>query len=71
MGTYESYQNEISELQDLLYEIIMKQLDDAISEEASVYQDINDYFDSNFEGWYTKDYIQFIEYLKKLIGVGK
>lgn len=39
----------------------------SITEYDSVYADILDYQENNFDGWYTKDFIQFIDYLKKLI----
>ena len=39
----------------------------SITEFDSVYQDILDYQENDYEGWYTKDFIQFIDYLKKLI----
>lgn len=39
----------------------------SISEYDSVYQDILDYQEDNFKGWYSKDFCDFIDYLKKLI----
>lgn len=40
---------------------------DTITEYDSVYQDILDYQENEFDGWYTKDFIQFIVYLRELI----
>lgn len=39
----------------------------SISEYDSVYQDILDYQENGFEGWYSKDFRDFIDYLKKII----
>ena len=39
----------------------------SISEYESVYQDILDYEDNNYENWDIIDFIRFIIYLKKLI----
>ena len=64
----EKYIDYIEYLQDIL-RIVRDYHQDytAITEFDSVYQDILDYQDNEFEGWYTKDFIQFIDYLKKLI----
>lgn len=39
----------------------------SISEYESVYQDILDYEDNNYENWTLKDFIEFTRYLKELI----
>lgn len=56
----DKYHNIIGELRD--------EYDDgySISEYDSVYQDILDYEDDEFEDWTTKDFEDFIEYLGDL-----
>ena len=68
---YDKYINEISEYQDILSMQIDEAYNDdcAISEEESVYSDINEYFDNRFDGWYTKDFVQYILYLEHLTGI--
>ena len=66
----ELFINEIFRYKDILAELKEKNYEwDSISEYDSVYQDILDYEDDRFEGWYTKDFIQFIKYLEKLTNV--
>ena len=62
------YIDYISYLQDILG-IVREYHQDyySVSEFDSVYQDILDYQEDEFEGWYTKDFTQFIDYLRKLI----
>lgn len=62
------YIDKISYYQDILRIVRDKNSDyTAITEYDSVYQDILDYQEDKFDGWYTKDFIQFIQYLKELI----
>ena len=67
----DKYIKEINEYQDILGLQIDKEYngDCAISEKESVYNDINDYNYDNFDGWYTKDFIQYILYLEHLTGI--
>ena len=67
----DKYIQEISEYQDILSMQIDREYngDCAISEKESVYSDINDYFYNKFDGWYTKDFIQYIKYLEHLTGI--
>ena len=65
----EKYTKEILEYQDILRVQIERENHDfygALSEKESVYNDINNYCDEHFDGWYTKDFIQYIKYLEKL-----
>lgn len=68
---FDKYIKEISEYQDILSMQIDREYngDNAISEKESVYSDINEYFNDRFDGWYTKDYVQFILYLEHLTGI--
>lgn len=69
MKNKEKYINEILEYQDILRAQIEREDHDfngALSEKESVYNDINNYCDEHFDGWYTKDFIQYIKYLEKL-----
>ena len=61
----DKYHNIIGELRD--------EYDDgySISEYDSVYQDILDYEDNKYDGWYTKDFRDFIIYLERLTGIKK
>ena len=62
------YIDKISYYQDILRIVRDKNADyTAITEFDSVYQDILDYQENEFDGWYTKDFQQFIQYLKELI----
>lgn len=65
----EKYINEISEYQDIL-KIQIEREDhgcyDPLSEKEMIYNDINEYFDNHFDGWYTIDFIQYIKYLEKI-----
>lgn len=66
------YIKEISNYQDILSLQIERETPDfngALSEKESVYNDINNYFYDNFDGWFTKDFIQYILYLEKLTGL--
>lgn len=66
------YIKEISNYQDILLLQIERETPDfngALSERESVYNDINNYFYDNFDGWYIKDFIQYILYLEKLTGL--
>jgi len=66
------YIKEISNYQDILSLQIERETPDfngALSEKESVYNDINNYFYDKFDGWYTKDFIQYILYLEKLTGL--
>jgi len=40
-----------------------------ITEHESVYQDILDYEEDNYEDWTTKDFKEFIKYLEELTGI--
>ena len=65
----ERYVNEILEYQDILKLQIERETHDfngALSEKEMIYNDINEYCDNRFEGWYTKDFIQYIKYLEKI-----
>ena len=66
----EKYIKEISEYQDILglqiQREFIKGVSGALSEKECVYNDINHYLDNKFEGWLTKDFIQYIKYLEKL-----
>lgn len=66
------YIKEISNYQDILSLQIERETPDfngALSEKESIYNDINNYFYDNFDGWFTKDFIQYILYLEKLTGL--
>lgn len=64
----DKYIDTINYYHDILRVVRDKHADwTAITEYDSVYQDILDYQEDDFEGWYTKDFIQFIKYLKELI----
>lgn len=64
------YINEISEYQDILGLQIERMFDDgAISEQESVYADINDYFEDEFEDWSEDDFKEYILYLEDLTGI--
>lgn len=64
----EKYIETINYYQEIL-EIVRDYNEDsfAITEFDSVYQDILDYQEEEFDGWKTKDFVEFIDYLKKLI----
>lgn len=64
----EKYIETINYYQEIL-EIVRDYNEDsfAITEFDSVYQDILDYQEEEFDGWETKDFVEFIDYLKKLI----
>lgn len=68
---YDKYINEINKYQNILSMQIDREYngDCAISEKESVYSDINEYLDNRFDGWYTKDFIQYILYLEELTGI--
>ena len=69
MYNRQSYINEILEYQDILNLQIEREDHDfngALSEKEMIYNDINQYTDNDFEGWYTKDFIQYIKYLEKI-----
>lgn len=65
------YIKEISKYQDILKSQITTEKIDfyTLSEKECIYNDINNYFYDNFDGWYTKDFIQYILYLEKLTGI--
>lgn len=67
----DEYIKEINEYQDILSLQIDREYngDCAISEKESVYNDINDYNYDKFDGWYTKDFVQYIQYLEQLTGI--
>lgn len=68
IGNRDKYINKISYLQDLL-RVVRDYNNDffSITEYDSVYGDILEYQDNNFEDWKEKDFKEFIEYLKDLI----
>lgn len=70
---YDKYIDEIIDYQDILRLQIYREYKyngvHAISEKESVYSDINEYSDDRFDGWYTKDFIQYILYLEHLTGI--
>lgn len=67
----EKYINEIDYLHDLLGIVKDKNCDCfSISEYDSVYQDILDYEEDDFEDWEEEDFKEFIDYLKDLIITG-
>lgn len=70
MSNIDKYIKEISEYQDILGLQIQREfiedVSGALSEKECVYNDINHYLDNKFEGWFTKDFIQYIKYLEKL-----
>lgn len=68
----EKYIKTIDKYHDILRDLREKHYDYfSITEYDSVYQDILDYEEDHFDGWYTKDFIQFINYLEKLTQVKK
>ena len=65
----EKYINEILQYQNILrlqFEEENHEFNGALSEKEMVYNDINDYCDNDFEGWFVKDFIQYIKYLENL-----
>ena len=68
----DKYIDDIFGYQEMLYEIIEDKRDInncmSISEEESVYQDILDYAEDKFDNWNEEKFIQYIKYLKKLVG---
>lgn len=71
----DKYIDDIFGYQEMLYEIIEDKRDInncmSISEEESVYQDILDYTEDKFDNWNEEKFIQYIKYLKKLVGDDK
>lgn len=63
--TIGKYHNILRKLKEENYEW------DSISEYDSVYQDILDYEDNQYDGWHTKDFRDFITYLERLTKVKK
>lgn len=68
----EKYIEIIDKYRKILYELKEENYEwDSISEYDSVYQDILDYEDNQYEDWYTKDFRDFITYLERLTKVKK
>lgn len=68
----DKYIDDIFGYQEMLYEIITEKRNDyhlvSLSEIESVYFDINDYTEEHFDNWNEERFIQYIKYLKKLVG---
>jgi len=61
---------EIEDYQDVIYTLREENYDYfSITEFDSVYQDILDYQEDQFEEWTTKDFKEFIKYLERLTGL--
>ena len=61
---------EIDDYHDVIYTLREENQDwYGISEFDSVYQDILDYEDTEYEDWTTKDFKEFIHYLEELTGL--
>lgn len=66
----ELFIKEIDDYHDILRELKEENYEwDSISEFDSVYQDILDYEEDQFEDWTTKDFKEFIKYLEQLTGL--
>lgn len=64
----ELFKKKIDKMHDKLETKIYENYDYySISEYESVYQDILDYEDNNYENWTLKDFIEFTRYLKELV----
>lgn len=66
----ELFIKEIEDYQDIVYTLREENQDYySITEFDSVYQDILDYQEDQFEEWTTKDFKEFIKYLERLTGL--
>lgn len=66
----ELFIKEIEDYQDIVYTLREENQDYySITEFDSVYQDILDYQEEQFEEWTTKDFKEFIKYLERLTGL--
>lgn len=66
----ELFIKEIEDYQDIVYTLKEENQDYySITEFDSVYQDILDYQENQFEEWTTKDFKEFIKYLEQLTGL--
>jgi uncharacterized protein YozE (UPF0346 family) len=66
----ELFIKEIEDYQDIVYTLREENQDYySITEFDSVYQDILDYQEDQFEDWTTKDFKEFIKYLEQLTGL--
>ena len=69
---YKKYIEIIDKYHDILRDLKEKNYEwDSISEYDSVYQDILDYEDDKYDGWYSIDFQNFILYLERLTGIKK
>ncbi len=64
------YIKEIEDYQDVIEVLIEPMINDiCIHEEESVYSDILEYQENNFDGWTKREFKEFIKYLEQLTGL--